>query len=77
MRCQTLPTSDPILKNSAFDLMTDPEMWLPCNQTKRLFFNDFCWLWDFVPKYPGFVPVTTEGAAMLRAFRRPLVRNPR
>ena len=41
-RRQTLPTADPILKNSEFGLMTDLEMWLPSRLINRLFFNDFC-----------------------------------
>ena len=55
-RCQTLPTVDPILKNSAFDLMTDLSFWLPRHQFEASFFNDSNELQDSTTTHPGFVP---------------------
>ena len=56
MRCQTLPTADPILKNSAFDLMTDLRLWLPRHQFKGSFFNDSSELRDSTTTCSGLVP---------------------
>ena len=35
------PPQVPILKNSAFGLMTDSRIWLPHHRTNELFSNDF------------------------------------
>jgi len=56
MRCQTLPTADPILKNSAFDLMTDLSFCLPRHQFMGLFFNVSSELRVSTTTYSGFVP---------------------
>ena len=67
IRCHTLPTAVPILKKFAFDLMTDPRIWLPHHRRNKLFFNYYNKLRDSTATCSGFVPGSrTTGTALAR-----------
>jgi len=54
--CQPQPPHVPLLKNSAFDLMTDLGKCLPRHRNNQRFFNYYNLLWDLTTQCLGLDP---------------------